>query len=345
MECDGMKRYYCTYFDHRYLDKGKALYYSLLQHCNDFTLFVLCLSGECYGELQKLNLSNMNLIYLEELERWNNELLQAKTTRSLIEYYFTYTPFLPLYIFDHFSQVDLITYLDSDLFFFSDPEPLFKEMQGNSIAIIGHRFPAHFLHLEDMGKYNVGWLSFRRDSSSLSCLSWYRERCLEWCYDRIEDGKYADQKYLDYFPEKFQNVIVLQHKGANLAPWNIANYNLTPSGRYLKVDDQDLIFYHFQGVKHIMGPLYNSGLSIYQVEMNKIIRNMLYKPYVHCLYKNRNKKDSAINPSMRGGAIFYTCLRDLARFLHHSFRNYGFSITGLATHPYVFGRETPWDGQ
>jgi lipopolysaccharide biosynthesis glycosyltransferase len=338
-----MKRYYCTYFDHRYLDKGKALYYSLLQHCHDFTLFVLCLTLECYDELQKLNSANMNLIYLDELEKWDSDLFQTKATRSLIEYYFTCTPSLPLYIFDHFSQVDLITYLDSDLFFFSDPEPLFDEMQGNSIAIIGHRFPAHFLHLEDMGKYNVGWLSFRRDPSSLSCLSWHRERCLEWCYDRIEDGKYADQKYLDSFPEKFQNVTVLQHKGANLAPWNIANYSLTSSGPYLRVDDQNLIFYHFQGVKHIIGPLYNSGLSMYQVEMNKITRNMLYKPYVRCLYKNRNKKPG-IYAGMRGG-VYYTCLRDLVRFLYHTFQNYGFSITALATHPYVFGWGNSWDSR
>ena len=56
MECNGMKRYYCTYFDHRYLDRGKALYQSMLAHCGDFNLFVLCLSMECYEELQKLNL-------------------------------------------------------------------------------------------------------------------------------------------------------------------------------------------------------------------------------------------------------------------------------------------------
>ena len=257
-----MKRYYCTYFDHRYLDKGKALYHSMLAHCGDFNLFVLCLSTECYEELQKLKLSRINLIYLGELEKWDSELLQTKKSRSPIEYYFTCTPSLPLYIFDHFSHVDLITYLDSDLFFFSDPEPLFDEMQGNSIAIIGHKFPAHFRHLEDMGKYNVGWVSFRRDSSGISCLSWYRERCIEWCYDRIENGKFADQKYLDYFPEKFLNVIELQHKGANLAPWNITNYSLTQTGPYLRVDDQLLIFYHFQGVKHVIGPLYNSGLSM-----------------------------------------------------------------------------------
>ena len=345
MECNGMKRYYCTYFDHRYLDKGKALYYSMLAHCDDFNLFVLCLSTECYEELQKLKLSGMFLIYLEELEKWDNELLRTKTTRSPIEYYFTCTPSLPLYILEHFSHVDLITYLDSDLFFFSDPEPLFDEMQENSIAIIGHKFPAHFRQLEDTGKYNVGWLSFRRDASGLSCLTWYRERCIEWCYDRIENGKYADQKYLDYFPEKFLNVIELQHKGANLAPWNITNYNLTPTGPYLRVDDQLLIFYHFQGVKRVIGPLYNSGLSMYQVEMNKIMRKKLYNPYIQCLYENRTIIEYGINDIVRGGTVYYTCLRDMVRFLNYSVKNHGLSISSLTSNPYVICWGNPIDGR
>jgi hypothetical protein len=335
MECNGMKRYYCTYFDHRYLDKGKTLYQSMLAHCADFQLFVLCLSMECYEELQKLKLPRINLIYLGELEKWDTELFKIKQTRSPIEYYFTCTPSLPLYILGHFSYVDLITYLDSDLFFFSDPEPLFAEMQENSVAIIGHKFPTNCRHLENMGKYNVGWVSFRRDSSGISCLSWYRERCIEWCYDRIENGKYADQKYLDYFPEKFLNVIELQHKGANLAPWNITNHSLTQTGPCLRVDDQLLIFYHFQGVKHVIGPLYNSGLSMYQVEMDKIMRNMLYNPYIQCLYENRTKIEHGINDIVRGGTAYYTCLRDMVRFINYSFKNHGLSISSLTSNPYV----------
>jgi hypothetical protein len=340
-----MKRYYCTYFDHRYLDKGKALYYSMLGHCGDFELFVLCLSTECYEELKKLKLSKINLIHLGELEQWDSELLKTKQTRSLIEYYFTCTPSLPLYIFDHFPYVDLITYLDSDLFFFSDPEPLFGEIQGNSIAIISHKFPPHFRHLEEMGKYNVGWVSFRRDSSGLSCLSWYRERCLEWCYDRLEDGKFADQKYLDDFLNRFPNVIELQHKGANLAPWNIDNYRIGKSGLYIQVDDQHLIFYHFHGVKHIIGPLYDSGLSSYQVKMTKIIRNELYKPYIDCLYKNRTTIQYEVNKGIRHGAIYRTCIIEAWRYLNNNFRVNGFSIRALSSHPYVIWRGDPKGGQ
>jgi hypothetical protein len=345
MGYSGMKRYYCTYFDHRYLDKGMALYHSMLTHCDDFELYILCLSTKCYQALQELKSSKINLIHLEELEKWDVELRHTKETRSPIEYYFTCTPSLPLYIFDHFAQVNLITYLDSDLYFFSDPKPLFDEIQENSIAIIGHKFPAHCQHLEVTGKYNVGWVSFKKDSNGISCLSWYREQCLDWCYDRIEPGRFADQKYLDYFPEKFLNVIELQHKGANLAPWNITNYSLTKTGPHLKVDDQSLIFYHFHGVKHIIGPLYNSGLSIYEVGMSKIMRNELYQPYVHCLYKNMTEIKYGSRRNMRGGATYYTCLRDMVRFFNYTYKNHGVAIRSLTSNPCVICWGDSWDGQ
>src|SRR5207237_1146927 len=79
-------------------------------------------------------------------------------------------------------------------------EPLFEEMQAKSIAIIAHRFSDAFRKWEWNGIYNVGWVTFRRDDNALSCLRWWREQCIEWCYDRIEDNRFADQKYLDDWP-------------------------------------------------------------------------------------------------------------------------------------------------
>ena len=345
MELNDVERYYCTYFDHRYLDKGMALYQSMLEWCKEFTLFVLCLSPECYEQLQQLDLPRLKVISLEQLENWDSDLLKAKDTRSLMEYYFTCTPSWPLYILEHFPSVDLITYLDSDLFFFANPEPVFDEIQGNSIAIIGHKFPPHFRHLEDRGRYNVGWVSFRRDASGLACLSWYRESCLEWCYDRLEDGKFADQKYLDYFPDRFPHVIELQHKGANLAPWNISNYRINKNGPYVQVDEQPLIFYHFHGVKHVIGPLYDSGLSGYHFKMTKIIRNELYKPYIHCLFHNRTKFTSEAKQGIRYGAMYRTCVMDVLRYFNNDFRANGFSISALSSHPYVMGRRNPRGGR
>ena len=149
----------------------------------------------------RLNLPNLIPIGLEEFEKDDEALRSAKENRSLVEYYFTCTPSLPLFILNRTdNKVDVVTYLDADLYFFASPEPLFVEMADASIVIIEHRYSPQLDHMRVLGIYNVGWLSFRRDPRALCCLQWWRERCLEWCHDRFENDRFADQKYLDDWP-------------------------------------------------------------------------------------------------------------------------------------------------
>ena len=277
--------YFCTYFDQNFLTRGLALYRSLLEHCPDFKLWVLCMDHTSYGILEKLDLPGIHPLFIEEFERNDQLLLSAKQNRSRIEYYFTCTPSLPLYILNNWPEVDLITYLDADLFFFASPTPLFEELRDSSIAITGHRFPPHLRDRERYGIYNVGWLSFRRDENALACLHWWRERCIEWCYDREEDGRFADQKYLDDWPSRFQNLVVLEHKGANLAPWNLANYQLhSLKGNAAMVDEQPLIFFHFHGLKKIAWWLYNPHWSDYGANSSMVLRRRIYAPYLRTLF-------------------------------------------------------------
>ncbi|MCS6880080.1 MAG: hypothetical protein RMK84_04310 [Oscillochloridaceae bacterium] len=240
---------------------------------------------ECYEDLARRQLANVCLIALEDFERDDAALVAVKSERSLAEYYFTCTPSLPLYIFRHFPEQNIITYLDADLFFLSDPGPLFDELGPGSIGIIEHRLPAALRHLEMYGIYNVGWITFRRDEQGLACLQWWRERCIEWCYDRVEPGRFADQKYLDHWPALFPGVRVLQHKGANVAPWNVSRYKLTVRGRQIFVDDQPLLFYHFHGLNQVRPWLYNPRLSYYQLQMSDVLLKV-YEMYIQILQQN-----------------------------------------------------------
>ena len=120
--------YFCTYFDRHYIDKGLALYHSLVRHCSPFQLWILCMDDDTYHILSEMQLPQVHLIALTEFERDDKLLLQAKANRSLIEYYFTCTPSLPIYILNHIPEVDLITYLDADLYFFSSIEPIYREL-------------------------------------------------------------------------------------------------------------------------------------------------------------------------------------------------------------------------
>ena len=192
---------------------------------------------------------------------------------------------MALFLLNSAQEVDLITYLDSDLYFYGDPEPVFAELGAGSVGIIRHRITHKLVLIEQYGIYNVGWVTFRQDAASLACLRWWCERCIEWCYSRVEKDRYADQKYLDFFPKRFQNVVVLEHKGANLAPWNIANYHIVAGNGRVRVDGQPLIFFHFNGFVQINRISYTTGLGIYDMIASRNVLRAIYVPYIQNLVK------------------------------------------------------------
>ena len=242
--------HFCTYFDSGYLARGLALYRSLERHIPKFTLHILCFDDITYDALSRAQLASVKLVRLIDIEVFDRELLAAKGRRSLVEYYFTITSVLPNFLFDVFREIDTVTYIDADLFFFSDSAPIFEEMGDAAVAITPHRFAQHNQRFAKFGVYNVGWLTWRREVRAYDCLRWYRRKSLEWCYDAVEDERYADQKYLDFWPSQFSGVHSIDHKGANLAPWNVGNYRISTSAEKIYVDDDPLIFYHFHGLKN-----------------------------------------------------------------------------------------------
>jgi len=281
-------RHYCTYFDSNYLSRGIAMYESLEKHSSDdFVLWVLCLDRPTEDILQQLHLKNVRIRTLSALERWDPELLKAKGTRSRVEYYWTLTPIVPVFVFDQDPSIELITYVDADLYFYGDPKPVFEELGDNSILIVEHRFPPELRYLEINGVFNVGLLCFRRDSYGLGALQWWRTKCLEWCYARHEDGKFGDQKYLDDWPQRFSHLVVLQHEGCGLAPWNLRRFKLrfTPDG--ITVDSSPLVFFHFHGFRSLGNSFAIVAGKDYQITSEEI--KHLYLPYITTVRRTEGK--------------------------------------------------------
>ncbi len=280
-----MTRHFCTYFDRKYLMRGLALIESLRKtECSDWSIFVVCMDEMTHAVLRTLALPNVQLIPSHEIEGRDPELLAVKPTRQLVEYYWTLTPTVILRILEGNRTVDLLTYVDADLLFFSSPQPIFDELGSRSVLIHEHRFSPAQAHLgTHNGKYNVGLLSFRRSPIAFKALRWWRERCLEWCFARTENGKMGDQMYLNDWPDRFRDVAVLAHCGGGLGPWNHDQYRLHLESDGLPwVDEFPTIFYHFHSftqvtadvalpVKHPHYPLPWAALQLFFV------------PYLHAL--------------------------------------------------------------
>jgi len=274
---------YCTYFDHRFLPRGLALHASMRRHCAPFRLWVLCLDEECHGVLSALALPDVALLRLADLEaRWA-ELPELKGTRPTVDYYYTLTPSLMAWLLEREPTIDVLTYLDADLYFFARPDFLLEEFKGHSTLIVPHNFSKrnHERLARLMGLYNVGWVSFRRGADGLACLEWWRKSCIEWC-QRADTGLgFGDQMYLNEFPERFSGVYISRHPGVDVAPWNLDNFQLSASpDNAPRVDDQPIIFFHFSQVRRIASFLWRAPYSNYGAPVTRLVRSTIFRPYL-----------------------------------------------------------------
>jgi len=243
---------YCTYFDHNYLSRAVVMIESLRKFDSRTPVHVLALSELCVRTLQELALPNVKVIPLAALEEAYPELLAVKPTRKLIEYYFTLSPFLPHYLFTR-TKADRITYIDADIWFFTPPQAVLDSLGDASVAITPHRFSFSYRNHTVFGLYNVAWITYRRCAEGLDCLNAYKADCLAWCYDRLEDGRFGDQKYLDTWPTRYPALKVITHKGVNLAVWNVHGHVIRLKDNVVTIDNDPLVFYHFSGAQMLPG--------------------------------------------------------------------------------------------
>lgn len=275
------QRDYCTYFDHRYLPRGLALMESMMAHDRTARFHVLALDESCADILGRLGNPNIAVVPLAELEAADPELLAVKPGRSLVEYYFTLTPCLPRYLLrKHGAAITAITYLDADLWFFADPETVWREIGDASVAVTPHRFSPERQHLKKYGLYNVGWVTWRNDAEGRRCLEDYRGNCLEWCYDRLEDDRFADQKYLDAWPGRYAGVRALEHPGINAAAWNVNSHQLSDVDGVLMIGDRRLVFWHYHALRERPDGLWLHNIDDATVKRHPLLLDRVYTPYI-----------------------------------------------------------------
>ena len=296
--------HYCTYFDRGFLIQGLALWRSLAAHDPDAVLWVLALDDFTAAVLRETGGTWMKVVTLAELEEGDAALLEAKTNRTSVEYIFTLSPCWPRWILTKKPEVDRITYVDADMFFFGDTAGIFAALEAASASVLitAHRFPAGLSHYAQHGKFNVGILVFKNDVAGRGCLDDWRGRCLAWCHDRLEDGKYADQRYLDGWPERLgAALLVLPDAHVNLAPWNWAACRCEVRVEFVRnertssvkktervwVDGRPLLLFHFARFRPLVGTWWwQSGQVDYGV-MPRRLRNAIYGPYWRALVQAR----------------------------------------------------------
>jgi hypothetical protein len=264
-------RIYCTLFDKNYLYQGVALHRSLLRYAGKFTLYALCMDSTAHAMIERMRSPSLVPIDVNDLITDEVARVRERTTHG--QFCWVCQPLVCEYILDRFA-VDMVTYLESDSLFFSDPEALFSEIADRSASLVPHNFSSEFDNSSTAGLYCVQFNAFRNNAAGRRVLGYWRQRSFE--YDRRAPLVYPGQLCLDDWPGKFEGVAVISHRGAGVAPWNVRGYSLGMRGSTPTVDGVPVVFYHYHQYARRRGGEHDLG----SYPMTQQVVESFYKPYV-----------------------------------------------------------------
>lgn len=124
---------YCTVLSKGRLYQAVALFKSLAQVDQDSPIFTLCMDDDTHRVLQKLNMKRLTLVPVAALE--NETLLKLKDTRDQSEYCWTMKPIFLQAVLNSNPELERVTYIDGDLFFYTDPSPIFTNQPDCSVSL------------------------------------------------------------------------------------------------------------------------------------------------------------------------------------------------------------------
>lgn len=249
---------FCTLFDSNYLDKGLSLYRSMKKHIPTFRLYIFAFDDKCLDVLSDMRLKNVIAVPLKDIMNETMQRIQKERTRA--EFCWTSTAVIIEHVLQNYHE-KICTYIDADIYFFADPEPVIQEILDAkcSVGLVEHRFERNAEYGEkifNFGRYCIQFNTFLNDKEGRSVLKDWKENCIKWCYDTVEDGRYGDQKYPDRWCQQYSCVHVSTYLGAGAAPWNLYMYTdiCRKNGDiWMKYRNKpfQLIFYHYEGIKYL----------------------------------------------------------------------------------------------
>lgn len=251
-----------------YLDRAAILARSMKEHHPDWVSYLLLVDHKLESEIECL-LDNFDYVLypdevvMEDFSTWHKvrdrDIASISVStwlqqHSVIEACTAIKPFGMEYIS---KKHEYVFYLDPDLAIFSSLEPLHTSLvAGGSLILTPHQLEpeTEWQSIVDneigslqTGIYNFGFLGLNSNhSQGIRFLNYWKERLKYFSTDDALLGLFTDQKWGNFATIFFQDVVICNHPGANVASWNLSQriFSVDQAGNFL-VNKQPLIFYHF----------------------------------------------------------------------------------------------------
>ena len=239
--------HFCTLCDRNFLPIAVTLSLSMKNSWMANPLTIFCMDDYTYACLNKIK-SAINVKPVNVQEYLSDDIKTLKNKRKIQEYCWTIKPFLIDYMFAIDPEIQIAAFVDSDLYFFMNPELLLLEDFSNNpqlnVLLTYHQFAPRYKRGERFGKTCTQFYAFKKTEKALDILRWWQKKCIECCDNRVTATTFSDQKHLDFVPDKYKHAIgYLSNKQAILGPWNVEHYMKDKS------EDWFPICYHAHGLR------------------------------------------------------------------------------------------------
>ncbi|WP_338646043.1 hypothetical protein V5J73_11585 [Flavobacterium sp. KS-LB2] len=284
-----------TICSNNYLAQAKTLGDSLFEKNPNYKFIIgLCdeLSNEIdysfFGNIEILPVSQINIYCFDEIIK----------KYDIIELNTSIKPSFFKYFINKYEDLETIIYFDPDIQIFDNLLLLEEHLKENDVLLTPHILnpigvdnlsPYENLFL-NFGIYNLGFLGLNpKSQNALNLLDWWEDKTLKIGFNRVAQGLFVDQLWLNLAPIFFKKVKVLEEYGFNVAPWNLHERNTIElvDDKCIMVDGSRLVFYHFSSYNFTKPELFSKSYNRYNsVILSKEIYD-LYTQYHNKLLQNK----------------------------------------------------------
>lgn len=150
-----------------------------------------------------------------------------------------------------------VIYLDPDIIAYRRLDEMFEALDdGATTVLTPHALVPNLLpdSPNDLtflraGVYNLGFMALAKAPQTLQLLKWWETRLRTECVsNRVADGLFVDQKFVDLWPAYCPGTRILHNPAYNVAYWNLDNRSIEQRGEAYAVNGVPLAFFHFSGV-------------------------------------------------------------------------------------------------
>jgi hypothetical protein len=280
-----------TYFSSGYVIPGITAIESFLITNTNSIGFVVCLDNESYEILSEIFVDKRVKVYhIDHFSYISKKLFDYQNERSYAESLISIKPELMHRIMTEIPDSDYLIYIDADLFFTSSIELILPTSSSEIGLLSQHQFSKQQEPSYKYGTYNAGLIILKSCDESIDLLLEWAKKCDEWCFLWCENGKFADQGYLNELSNR-SGIVSDATPGLNNGVYffQYSKRKIERRSGKTYIEDSELICFHFHGFKMGTRTIW-TGINRYGKPRN-FIRVFLYVyfPYIKSMWRNFQK--------------------------------------------------------